>query len=76
MVWLIFGFVAVAMIVAGMLISKLAEISKADRGKKSWVWGVLILIALIVVPLLLLGIAVKVAQYSELGGAFDAFKPN
>ena len=74
MVWLAFGFVVIVMIGAGVLISRLAEISKADRGKKSWVWGVIILIVLIAVPLLLLGIIVKFAQYSGIGEAFENFK--
>ncbi len=34
MVTLIFGVVVVAMIGAGMLISRLAEIAKTDKGKK------------------------------------------
>lgn len=71
MVWLAFGFVVIVMIGAGVLISRLAEIAKSDRGKKSWVWGVLIFIALITLPLLLLGIVVKFAQFS---GVADAFK--
>ena len=74
MLWLAFGFVVLVMIGAGTLISRLAEISKADRGKKSWVWGVIILIVLIAVPLLLLGIIVKVAQYAGIGDAFENFK--
>jgi hypothetical protein len=71
LVWLAFGFVVIVMIGAGVLISRLAEIAKSDRGKKSWVWGVLIFIALITLPLLLLGIVVKFAQFS---GVADAFK--
>ncbi len=74
MVWLAFGFVVIVMIGAGTLISRLAEISKEDRGKKSWVWGVIILILLIAIPLLLLGIIVKLAQYSGIGAAFEHFK--
>ena len=74
MVWLVFGFVVIVMIGAGTLISRLAEISKGDRGKKSWVWGVIILILLIAIPLLLLGIIVKLAQYSGIGEAFEHFK--
>jgi Na+-driven multidrug efflux pump len=73
MVWLVFGFVMVVMIGAGVLISRLAEIAKADRGKKTWIWGILILIALIAVPLLLLGVIVKFAQYSSVAGVFESF---
>jgi Na+-driven multidrug efflux pump len=72
MVWLVFGFVMVVMIGAGVLISRLAEIAKADRGKKTWIWGILILIALIAVPLVLLGVIVKFAQYSSVAGVFES----
>ena len=71
MVWLVFGFVMVVMIGAGVLISRLAEIAKADRGKKTWIWGIIILIALIAVPLVLLGVIVKFAQYSSVAGVFE-----
>ena len=71
MIALVFGFVVAMMIGAGVLISRLAEISKTDKGKKTWIWGVIILIALIAVPLLLLGIIVKVAQYSSVASVFE-----
>lgn len=74
MIWLVFGFVVVVIIGAGMLISNLAEISKADRGKKSWMWGIVILIMLLTVLLLLLGIVVKFAQYSEVGNVFEGYR--
>ena len=74
MIWLALGFVLVVMIGAGILISRLAEISRADRGKKSWIWGVIILLVLIALPLLLLGIIVKFAQYTGIGEAFENFK--
>ena len=72
MIALVFGFVVAVMIGAGVLISRLAEISKADKGKKTWIWGVIILIALIAVPLLLLGVIVKFAQYSSVAGVFES----
>ena len=72
MVWLVFGFVVIVMIGAGVLISRLAEIAKADRGKKTWIWGIVILIALIAVPLLLLGVIAKFAQYSSVAGVFQS----
>lgn len=72
MVALVFGFVVVVMIGAGVLISRLAEIAKTDRGKKTWIWGIIILIALIAVPLLLLGGIVKLAQYSSVAGVFES----
>ena len=72
MVWLVFGFVMVVMIGAGVLISRLAEIAKTDKGKKTWIWGIIILIALIAVPLLLLGVIVKFAQYSSVAGVFES----
>ncbi len=74
MIWLILGIVVLVMIGAGALISRLAEISEKDRGKKSWIWGVLIIIALVVVPLLLLGIVVKFFHYSGLQSVFDSFR--
>lgn len=73
MIWLVFGFVVIVMIGAGILISRLAEIAKSDRGKKAWIWGVIILIVLIAVPLLLLGIIVKFAQYAAAGDVFGNF---
>ena len=47
MIALVFGFIVAVMIGAGVLISRLAEIAKSDKGKKTWIWGILILIALI-----------------------------
>ena len=73
MVWLVFGFVVAVMILAGVLISRLAEIAKSDKGKRSWVWGVLIFVALIVLPLVLLGVMVKLAQFSGVADAFRGF---
>ncbi len=73
MVALVFGFIVLVIIGAGVLISRLAEIAKTDKGKKTWIWGILILIALIAVPLLLLGVIVKVAQYSSVAGVFESF---
>ena len=72
MVALILGFVVVVMIGAGVLISRLAEIAKTDKGKKTWIWGILILIALIAVLLILLGVIVKFAQYSSVAGVFES----
>ena len=72
MVALIFGFIVLVIIGAGVLISRLAEIAKTDKGKKTWIWGIIILIALIAVPLLLLGVIVKFAQYSSVAGVFES----
>jgi cytochrome b subunit of formate dehydrogenase len=72
MIPLVFGFVVAMMIGAGVLISRLAEIAKTDRGKKTWIWGIIILIALIAVPLVLLGVIVKFAQYSSVAGVFES----
>ncbi|MDE0298760.1 MAG: hypothetical protein OXN17_09020 [Candidatus Poribacteria bacterium] len=74
MIWLILGCVVIAMIGAGTLISRLAGISQKDRGRKSWIWGVLIIIALVILPLFLLGIIVKFIHYSEVQGVFDSFR--
>ena len=70
----IFGGVVLVIIWAGVLISKLAEIGKADQNNKSWVWGVLLLIFLISVPLLLIGVIVMMVQLSEGNQAFENFK--
>ena len=72
MIALVFGFIVLVIIGAGVLISRLAEIAKTDKGKKTWIWGILILIALIAVPLLLLGVIVKFAQYSSVAGVFES----
>ena len=74
MIWLILGCVVLGMIGAGTLISRLAGISEKDRSKKSWIWGVLITITLIIVPLLVLGIIVKFIHYSEVQAVFDVFR--
>jgi len=58
------------MIIAGVLLSKLAEISKEDKGKYTWIWGAIIILAILVIPLLILGIIVILIQYPELAGAF------
>ena len=73
MIPLVLGFVMVVMIGAGVLISRLAEIAKTDKGKKTWIWGIIILIALIAVPLVLLGVIVKFAQYSSVASVFSDF---
>ena len=39
MIGLVFGFIVLVMIGVGVLISRLAEIAKTDRGKKTWIWG-------------------------------------
>ena len=67
---LIIVFMVCMMIIAGVLLSKLAEISKEDKGKYTWIWGAIIIIAILVIPLLILGIIVILIQYPELAGAF------
>ena len=74
MMVIIFGGVVLVMIWAGVLISKLAEIGKADQNKKTWIWGVLLLIFLISVPLLLIGVILITVQFSEVNQAFENFK--
>jgi hypothetical protein len=61
------------MIIAGVLLSKLAEISKEEKGKYTWIWGAVIIIAILVIPLLVLSIIVILIQYPELVGAFKMF---
>jgi hypothetical protein len=70
---IIFGicaFIVFMMIIAGVLLSRLAEISKEDKGKYTWIWGAIIIIAILVIPLLILGIIVILMQYPELASAF------
>ena len=74
MMQIIFGGVVLVMIWSGVLISKLAGIGKADQNNKSWIWGVLLLIFLISVPLLLISVVVIVLQFSEGNQAFENFK--
>jgi len=69
-IWLVFTFVVLVIITAGVLLSKLAEISKEDKGKNTWVWGAVMIIAILVIPLLILSIIVMLIQYNELGGVF------
>lgn len=52
---IIFSLVVVIMICGGVLLVRLATVAKS---KKSWIWGFLILIVLICVPLFLLGLGV------------------
>ena len=51
----VFALVVVIMICGGVLIARLATVTKS---KKSWLWGFFILIVLICVPLFLLGLGV------------------
>lgn len=60
MVIVVFGIVVVIMIGGGVLIARLATVAKS---KSSWVWGVLILIVLICIPLFILGICVWLLSY-------------
>lgn len=65
-----FGLVVVAMICGGMLLSRLGTVAKS-RG--SWLWGCLILIALICVPLLLIGLGAWFIFFSNMSGS--QFRP-
>ncbi|RKU30735.1 hypothetical protein C6497_03390 [Candidatus Poribacteria bacterium] len=60
MVIVVFGIVVVIIIGGGVLIARLATVAKS---KGSWVWGVLILIVLICIPLFILGICVWLLSY-------------
>ena len=66
----VFGLVVIIMICGGMLIARLGT---AAKSKGSWVWGCLILIALICVPLLLLGLCVWFIFFS--GMSSQNFSP-
>ena len=67
----VFAFVVIIMICGGMLIARLAAVAKS---KKSWIWGVFILIVLICVPLFLLGLGVWFLFFSDMSsGRFNPF---
>lgn len=60
MVMVVFGLVVMVILGGGVLIARLATVAKS---KGSWVWGVLILILLISIPLFLLGICVWLLNF-------------
>ena len=67
----VFAFVVVIMICGGVLIARLATVAKS---KKSWIWGVFILIVLICIPLFLLGLGVWFLFFSDMSsGRFSPF---
>ena len=67
----VFAFVVVVMICGGVLIARLATVAKS---KKSWIWGVFILIVLICIPLFLLGLGVWFLHFSGISsGRFNPF---
>ncbi len=66
----VFAFVVVVMVCGGLLLARLATVAKS---KKSWIWGFLILIVLICVPLFLLGLCVWFIFFS--GVSSENFSP-
>ena len=67
----VFGLIVIIMICGGMLLARLSTVAKS-RG--SWMWGCFILIALICVPLFLLGLCVWFLYFSEISsGRFSPF---
>ena len=67
----IFGLVVIIMICGGMLLARLATVAKS---KGSWMWGCVILIVLICVPLFLLGLGVWFLHFSGISsGQFSPF---
>ena len=67
----VFAFVVVIMICGGVLIARLATVAKS---KKSWIWGVFILIVLICIPLFLLGFGVWFLFFNDMSsGRFNPF---
>ena len=67
----IFTFVVVIMICGGVLLGRLAT---GTKSKKSWIWGFVILIVLICVPLFLLGICVWFLFFTDISsGNFSPF---
>ena len=68
---IVFAFVVVIMICGGVLIARLATVAKS---KKSWIWGVFILIVLICIPLFLLGLGVWFLFFDDMSSArFNPF---
>ena len=59
----VFGLIVIIMIFGGMLLARLATVAKS---KGSWMWGCFILIALICVPLFLIGLCVWFLYFSEI----------
>ncbi len=66
----VFALVVIVMICGGVLLARLATVAKS---KKSWIWGFLILIVLICVPLFLLGLGVWFLFFS--GMSSGRFRP-
>ena len=63
------------MIWAGTLLSRLDDLSHRERGSQQWIWGVIILILLLVVPLIILGMVMIYMQYPEISQAVRSWKP-
>ncbi len=67
----VFGLVVIIMICGGVLLARLATVAKS---KGSWMWGCVILIVLICVPLFLLGLCVWFLYFSGISsGQFSPF---
>ena len=67
----VFGLVVIIMIFGGMLLARLAMVAKS---KGSWMWGCVILIVLICVPIFLLSLCVWFLFFSEISpGQFSPF---
>ena len=67
----VFGLIVIIMICGGML---LARLSTAAKSGGSWIWGCIILIVLICVPLFLLGLCVWFLFFSGISsGQFSPF---
>ena len=67
----VFGLVVIIMICGGVLLARLATVAKS---KGSWVWGVIILIVLVCVPLFVLGLCVWFLHFSGISaGRFSPF---
>ena len=56
----VFGLVVVVMICGGMLLARLVT---AAKSKGSWVWGFVVLIVLVCIPLFLIGLCVWFLHY-------------
>ncbi|MCG9132697.1 hypothetical protein J5I95_13550 [Candidatus Poribacteria bacterium] len=62
----VFGLVVIIMICGGVLLARLATVAKS---KGSWIWGCVILIALICVPLFFLGLCVWFLYFSGISAS-------
>ena len=75
MLWLIFLGVVLLLIWAGVLISRVDSLSQQERGGHQWIWGIVIILLLLMIPLVLLGMVVAYMQYPQIAETVNRWKP-